>query len=312
MPKKPPKYCKLKKYAVVYLHGKTVYLGLHGSPESKTAYARIVAESKGTPALYLPKGESGISVKELALSFLDHAKETLAPPNYGHHRIAVGELIKLYGDDTPVDNFTPSCLKLFRQELINARNKRGEPRFCRGMVNDYVCRIIRIFRWGVEEEHVRPNTLVALKAVKMLPEGYPGTFENPEREHVADDVIRRTLPHCPPTIRAMIILQRLTGCRPSEIFNMKVGEIDKNSDPELWLYKPPSHKTQKKTRRKKIVPLGKPEQELILPYLADKKPGAAVFSPRTAQWERYAGKRAIPQKYSEFYNKDSYRIRRRE
>ena len=39
-------------------------------------------------------------------------------------------------------------------------------------------------------------------------------------------------------------------------------------------------------------PLGKPEQELLAPYLIGKKPDAAVFSPRTAMAERYAMKRA--------------------
>jgi len=52
MPKsnKPPKYAKMKKYAVVYLHGKPRYLGLHGSPESKIAYSRIIAELQANPA----------------------------------------------------------------------------------------------------------------------------------------------------------------------------------------------------------------------------------------------------------------------
>ncbi len=56
MPKlnhRPPKYCKLNKYAVVYYHGKPHYLGLYGSAESKIAYSRFVAELQANPAFFL-------------------------------------------------------------------------------------------------------------------------------------------------------------------------------------------------------------------------------------------------------------------
>ena len=325
MPKlshRPPKYSKLKNYAVVYLHGKIHYLGRYGSGESKVAYARFIAENRGNPIIALPKDEVGVTVGVLVAAFLDHAQATLGFQNYNHHRIAVADfLLKLYGDGTFADDFRPSCLKLVRSEMIQSQ------RFCRKMVNDYISRIVRIFAWGVEEEFVNPNTSLALKAVKALPEGYPGTFENEEREPVPDEVIRRTLPFMPPTIAALVQVQRLTGMRPGEVFNMRVGQIDKTTDPELWLYHLPKHKTEQKTKRKKIVPLGKPEQELLAPYLEGKKPDAAVFSPSRAVEERNAEKRASrktkitpsqaarnavraakPQRqYAEFYNKDSYR-----
>jgi integrase len=174
-------------------------------------------------------------------------------------------------------------------------------------------------------EYVSPNTALALKAVKPLPEGYAGTFDNPEREHIPDDVVRRTLPFLPPTLRAMIQVQRMTGMRPSEVFNMRVGDIIKDADPELWHYVRKTHKTKKHIGKKRI-PLGKPEQELIAPYLVGKEPESAVFSPRTAMAERNAERRAKrktkptpsqsardkeraskPQRYNEFYNRFSYR-----
>ena len=310
MPKlsnRPPQYKQCGKYAVVYIDGKRVFLGLYGSQESNIAYARALAE-RASPTLTPARGEKDVTVKELAAAFLDHAKAMLAKPNYTHHKIVVVEfLMKLYGDGILVDDFKPSCLKLVRQALINALNKQGKPRFCRGMVNSYVARIVRIFQWGVDEELVKSDTWAVLKAVKPLPEGYVGTFDHEEREDVADSVIKATLPFMPLTLQAMIKLQRLTGCRPSEIFKMTVGQIDRHSDPELWLYRLSQHKTKKKTKRKKIIPLSKIEQELIAPYLVGKKSTDAVFSPRTAYQERYAGKRAVPRKYSEFYNKDSYR-----
>ena len=77
MPKltnRPPQYKKSGKYAVVYIDGKRIFLGPHGSQESKVAYARCLAERE-SPGFSPPKGEQGITVKEVAAAFLDHAKE---------------------------------------------------------------------------------------------------------------------------------------------------------------------------------------------------------------------------------------------
>jgi integrase len=323
MPKlknRPPEYRQSGKCAVVYHNGKRIYLGLYGSPESHVAYSRFIAESRTNPTYHLTKGESDVAISELAAAFLDHAEVTTDPNNYAHYRVVVMDfLLKLYGDDTPVDSFKPSSLKLVRSELIQSR------RFCRRMVNRYTNRIVAIFGWGVENELVQEPTWRTLKAVKSLPEGYPGTFDNEEREPVPDDVIRRTLPFMPPTLQAMVIVQRLTGCRPSEIFKMRVGHIDRNRGNGLWYYVPKKHKTKKHIGKKEI-PLGKPEQELIAPYLEGKKSDAAVFSPRTAQAERNAERKANrktkvspsqaardaaraakPSRYGEFYTPSSYR-----
>jgi integrase len=172
---------------------------------------------------------------------------------------------------------------------------------------------------------VQETTHRALKVVKSLPIGYPGTFDNDEREPVPDDVIRQTLPFMPPTLRAMVQLQRILGMRPNEIFKMRVGDIDQSRGNGLWYYVPGSYKTSRYVG-KIIFPLGAPEQKLIAPYLIGKKMDGAIFSPRTAMAERNAERRANrktkitpsqaarnaeraakPSYYAEFYNRDSYR-----
>ena len=241
MPKlvnRPPKYGKMGKYAFVTHNRKRIYLGLYGSPESHEAYARFVAERRLRPDLVVPRGESNVAVKELAATFLDHAKATFAKPNYIHFRTVILEFLTKFYGNTPVDEFKPSSLKTIRSELIQAIGKDGKPRYCRGTINDHVRRITRIFHWGVGEELVKADTWAVLQAVKPLPEGHEGTFESPAREDVSDDVILRTLPFLPPVLQAMVKVQRLTGCRPGEIFNMRVGEIDRNADSDLWLYPP--------------------------------------------------------------------------
>ena len=79
------------------------------------------------------------------------------------------------------------------------------------MINNHTRRIVSMFSWGVEEELVLPNTEAALKAVKSLPEGYPGTFDHPEREDVPDEIIIRTLPFMPPVVQAATFDGHETG-----------------------------------------------------------------------------------------------------
>ena len=226
MPKlnnRPPKYTKVNGRAAVYYGGKTHYLGgLYGSPESKVAYSRFIAELQASPVA-LPSSESEespVTVRELAAAYLDYAATNIDSADYAHCRkIVLDFLDKLYGDNFAVDSFKPRCLKLVREEMIKSR------RFCRNTVNKYVKFLIAIFGWGVENDLVSETVWRALKSVKSLPKGHEGTFDHEEREAVPDDVVSRTLPFMPPTLRAMVQLQRILGMRPSEIFKMRVGDI---------------------------------------------------------------------------------------
>ena len=168
------------------------------------------------------------------------------------------------------------------------------------------------------------NVIYALRAVKSLPKGEPGTFDHPEREAVPKEVIAATLPFLAPVVAAMVQVQYLTAMRPSEVFRMRVGDIDRSRGNGLWYYTPTHHKTES-VIGKKPIPLSEAVQRLIAPYLIGKKPGEAVFSHRTAMKERAAearskSKRTPPQRawdtkraeqnasrVGEFYDKDSYR-----
>jgi len=73
-----------------------------------------------------------VIVRELTAVFLDHAKASIHPSDDGHSRVIVLDFLdKLYGDDTPVDGFKSSCLKLVRDEMIKSRW------FCRGVINSH-------------------------------------------------------------------------------------------------------------------------------------------------------------------------------
>jgi integrase len=155
----------------------------------------------------------------------------------------------------------------------------------RSMINRYVGKIRTIFSWGIGEEVVKSDIAPALKAMKALRKGEQGTFDNPPRENVPDDVVLRTLPFLSPTVAAMVQIQRLTGMRPSEIFRMRVGDIDRSRNNGLWYYRPGSYKTERYVGAIEF-PLGEDEQKLIAPYLKGKKLSESVFSPRQAVLER--------------------------
>ena len=341
MPKtKPPKYCrdKGKNKAFVIIDGKKNYLpGKIDSAESREAYARFELEwwensrrpvaERIAPSLIGGGVKDGITVSEVALAFLQWAESTKGRENFIHYRTATMQyLVKHYGS-LPADEFTAGCLNLTRQAMIQARRKDGRQLLCRNQINSYTRRIVTLFSWGVSTGLVNRMTAWELSFVKPLEYGHPGTIDHPPKEYVKDDVIIATLPLLPPTLQAMIKLQRLTGMRPIEVYSMRVGNIDKTSVPGIWLYRLASHKTQRKTGKERVISLNEAEQALIAPYLEGKKPTAAVFSPRTAMEERKAERRAHrktkmtpsalakeaarkakPPHYSEFYNKDSYRV----
>jgi integrase len=241
------------------------------------------------------------TVKEVALAFLQYAESAKRPLNFDKYRRATMDFLVVHYGSIPADEFTAGCLHTTRTAIIKSE------RFCRDGINDYVRRIVTLFRWGVSVGLVNPMTAWGLTTVKPLEPDYPDTFDHPEREYVTDDVIIATLPLLPPTLQAMIKLQRLVGMRPGEVFGMKVGDIDTKSVPGIWLYRLTSHKTMKKTGKKRVLPLNETEQSLIRPYLIGKKATDSVFSPRTAIAERNP-KKKIDYRVGDFYNKDSYRV----
>ena len=89
MPKllnRDPKLSKLKKYAVVYYHGKIHYLGHHGTLEALSAYNRFCAEIQTNPTLSQPSEVKNVTICELTATFLDYAKANFDATEYRHCR----------------------------------------------------------------------------------------------------------------------------------------------------------------------------------------------------------------------------------
>src|SRR5262249_49305716 len=152
---------------------------------------------------------------------------------------------------------------------------------CRGVINQRIGRIRRMFRWATENEHVPVTVYQALMAVRGLTRGRHRVRETEPVKPVADKHVNAVLPHVSRHVAAMIQIQRLTGMRPGEVAGMHAAAIDRSK--KIWLYRLTDHKNSWRGHSR-IVPLGKKAQELIKPFLSSNKTGY-LFSPKVAMAE---------------------------
>lgn len=284
--------------AVVTLSGKDIYLGVHGTDESKAAYQRVIAEwlenQRQTPASSRSGAKPDTNIIDINGLFVAYwqfcegyylrdGKPTRELENLRH---AVQPLIELYGG-TYVSEFRPTSLKVVREQMINAG-------LARRTIKDRVNRIRRMIEWGVENDLVDPAIHQALKAIAPLRRGRYGVKEGPGVKPVAQELIDATLVHMPALVQSMVQVQLHTGMRPGELVIMRGRDIDTSG--KLWIYRPESHKTAH-LGHERVIYLGPKAQEDIKPYLVTDL-DAYLFDPRQAMRERWAACRTHRRKPS--------------
>ncbi len=205
--------------AVVSLGGRDVYLGKHGTNESRDAYDRAVAEWLTGGRMTVRAGgnvatPTDLSMNELILAYLRHAevyyvKNGVPTSEVANTKLALRPLRRLYGD-TQAGGFGPLALKSVRAAMI-------ESDLCRTEVNKRVRHILRLFKWAVENEMVPAHTHYGLKAVSGLRRGRTEARESQPVRPVPDEFVDAIRPHTSRQVWAMIELQRLTGMRPGEV-----------------------------------------------------------------------------------------------
>jgi len=294
-PRNPvPKYLHHKPsgQARIRVAGNDIYLGAYGSPESKREYNRISAELEANAPIAAvgntkSKAAKTVTVAELVKAFWLHAKVHYRHPD-GNPTSEIAWLkeslevvIELYGH-TPAVEFGPLALKAVRQKWLAAD-------LARTTINARTNRVRRVFKWAASEELVPVATHQALATVAGLAKGRTAVRESEPVLPVIDLHVAATLPFLQPTLRAMVLVQRLTGCRPQDVRQMRAGEIDRSGTP--WVYQPPRHKTQYRGAVRTVL-IGKAAAEVLKPFLDAAAPGALVFTPAGARRERFAKMRA--------------------
>ncbi len=187
---------------------------------------------------------------------------------------------RLFGDLAAAE-FSPLKLKAVRQSLIDAGVSRG-------VINQRVGRVKRLFKWAVAEELVPESVYRALTAIDGLKAGRSEARETKPVGPVLDGHVEAALPFLLSALAALVRTQRLTAMRPGEAARMRGRDLD-TSGP-LWVYRPRRHKTAWRGKER-VVLIGPRCQEVLRPLLGP-DPDAYLFSPADAREELFAARRA--------------------
>jgi integrase len=272
--------------AVVTIDGKDIYLGPHGQPSSREAYNRIVGEWFANGRQIPPPAVAALTVGALAVQYITHAdayyrKADGTPTTEATAiRQALKPLNRLYAR-VPAADFGPLKLKAVRQAMIDLG-------WARTNINRQVSRIRQMFKWAASNELVPGSLSHALAAVSGLHQGRSEAKEPERVKPVPAWAVDAITPHLPPTVAAMIQIQRLTGMRPGEVCAMRPVDIDTTG--AVWIYRPQDHKTFHHGHTREII-MGPRAIDVVKKFLT-RLPHAFLFSPAESEAERAAQRRA--------------------
>jgi hypothetical protein len=186
--------------------GRTVYLGVWGSPESHQRYASIVAQraTGSPPAIEALPGT--LTVAELCLRWLEVNRGLPSPATYRARAAAVTLLAETH-PIVPCSQFTPSMLAEVRDALI----ARG---LSRVTINKQVGYCRQVFRWGTRTGTVPASVLAGLNALDNLKRGETRASEPRRVSLPPRDLVVATMRLLPRVVRDMIRFALLTGARP--------------------------------------------------------------------------------------------------
>ena len=271
--------------AVCKIDGKTYYLGKHGSAECLARYAVLIREYQANdlrvpdgidlnqlvPTMPLVENQAAapITVRHVAAIYEQHAKQIYDATSKDLARISklCTEIIEHYGD-LLIDKFGPRALKEQRERWIAAGNSR---RYCNRLTNG----VIRMVKHAVAEELASPDTWQRLRSLEPLRAGQTTAKEREPIKPVPINQVRATAQFLSPTLKAMLRIHIATGMRPSELCRMRPVDIDRTGD--VWMYRPPKHKTASRGKAR-AIPIVGDAQDALVDYL-NRAPDSYCFSP---------------------------------
>jgi hypothetical protein len=153
---------------VVTLSGRDFYLGKWNSPASRREYDRLIGEWLAGGRQVPTENHDDRTVAELLAAYWGFAKSYYRKNGrptgeLNEYRLTIRAVRHLYGP-TPARDFGPRALKVIRQRMVDAG-------LCRGVVNQRIGRVKRIFKWAVAEELIPPAHYQALQALAGLRRG---------------------------------------------------------------------------------------------------------------------------------------------
>lgn len=271
-------YCSIQK--------KKIYLG-RNPKTAKERLLRLLLEDK--PEIAVAQKRHEMLVMELVEKFLIRMQEH---SHFDKVKIMCRTVMEEFSE-VPLSTFGPLALAKCRQVWIDRD-------LTRNYINKLSDWVIRMFRFGQSQELVSDAQVRSLQSLEHLKEGE--ARDNPPRQDVTDKDVVRTLPFLTPIVRHMVILQRISGMRPSELFRMTLRQFVRR-DQNVWIYVPDKHKIAHQGKGR-VIAFGQFEIAILKKYVDESDPNRLFFSPRVA-WEQRGWHRG-GNRAAEAYTKDTY------
>jgi integrase len=263
--KRIPSYClhRATGQARVIIDGRSIYLGLYDSLESKAEYERVVRrlladrsreELKRRVEITNDLTLAELTARYLAFAITYYVKGGKVTTEYGNILSAVRTL---HDKADLACEFRPAKLKAMRESWVEAGIVRPQ-------VNKRVDRVRRMFAWAAENELLDESVLSALRSVRGLRAGRSDATEGKKVLPVDDRYVDAIRPYVATQVWTMVSLQRLTGMRSGEVTTMRTLDLDTSG--ETWIYIPETHKSAHHGRTRKVF-LGPRAIEILKPWL---------------------------------------------
>lgn len=201
--------------------------------------------------------------------------------------LAMRDYEEVFGDRLAEEVSGPEIASL-RDNVFMFRWKDGEPVLDKDgakviqtarTVNYRLWCVKRAYRAARERGGVSAETL--LDVLNIAPVNPKAGKAKASRKvlPVPEATIDATQSHCTSVLSDMIEFQRLTGCRPSEVCNLRPCDLEMpEADPPVWFYVPPKHKTEHADKER--VAVLTPEAVALVSKYLDRPTTAFCFSPR--------------------------------
>lgn len=246
-------------------------LGKYGTASSRAAYRRIIAEWEGN-GYRLKVSTDELTVNELIAAYWPHVEnhyrrgDGTMTQEVTDTKMSLRPLAYLYGD-RPGMEFSPLALQAVRQLMVKGYEhpKYGsQAALARGVINQRIGRIRRMFKWAVSKELTPSSVYHGLLAVRGLEQGRSAARETDGVKSVPAAHVDAILPFLSRQVAAMVQLQRATGMRSGEVCIMRTIDLDTSG--KVWLYRPTHHKMAYRGHSR-VVAIGPQGQEILRLWL---------------------------------------------
>jgi integrase len=181
-----------------------------------------------------------------------------------------------------------------------------ESGLCITTIRDRLFIVKKMLAWGIVREMVPDKILNIIRAFEKeepLRVGRSGVKAPKKVEPVPEEHIRAVLPHVPPPVAAMLMVQFYSAARPGEVCRMTTGRIDRSG--EVWVYRPAEHKTARFGKSRSIH-LGGEAQAILGLWLRPAQPDAPLFPPEAGYRHGHKVTGGKPRRFRATYNKGTY------